>query len=201
MMRRSLLVIAFGVFGVAPTVVGGAHAQGPAAGPVAALGGYRLLGNQTVLATNVNLIPADPTIQETVSGPTVLDVSIPADARRTSVVLLVNQSISWHEIVSTAPLTSSIGLRLFIASSALPAPGSFEALSPFALGELVALYEHRVFTMGAVWGINSFDQWGVELGKVLALDLARDLTGDAVTGEHDASTRALVDRYRRLRGR
>jgi glucose-6-phosphate isomerase len=77
-----------------------------------------------------------------------------------------------------------------------------EALSPFALGELVALYEHKVFVQGAVWGINSFDQWGVELGKALAQDLIPELGPDGTpSGRHDSSTTALVDRYRALRGR
>ena len=70
------------------------------------------------------------------------------------------------------------------------------ALSPSTLGQLVALYEHRVFTMGAIWGINSFDQWGVELGKVLAMDIVDDITGVGPTKTHDSSTTALIARYR-----
>jgi glucose-6-phosphate isomerase len=74
-------------------------------------------------------------------------------------------------------------------------------ISPSVLGQLVALYEHKVFVQGAVWNIDSFDQWGVELGKVLARRLEPVLTsGEQVEGL-DASTRALVDCYRRLRGR
>jgi glucose-6-phosphate isomerase len=75
------------------------------------------------------------------------------------------------------------------------------ALSPAVLGQLVALYEHKVFVQGAVWGINSFDQWGVELGKVLALRIAPTLTGAAPAAPLDSSTAALVARYRELRGR
>jgi glucose-6-phosphate isomerase len=81
-------------------------------------------------------------------------------------------------------------------------PTSFlllDRLSPFALGSLVALYEHVVFTQGVVWGIDSFDQWGVELGKELAVELAPVLGGDAGTDELDGSTAALVERIRRLR--
>ena len=65
------------------------------------------------------------------------------------------------------------------------------------LGQLVALYEHITFTQGVVWGVNSFDQWGVELGKQLALQIAPALEGDddAVAAQ-DASTRALLDYYR-----
>jgi glucose-6-phosphate isomerase len=74
-------------------------------------------------------------------------------------------------------------------------------LTPSVLGQLVALYEHKVFVQGAVWGINSFDQWGVELGKVLAKRLEPRLAGAADTDDLDGSTAALVRRYRQLRGR
>ena len=57
---------------------------------------------------------------------------------------------------------------------------------------LLALYEHRVFTMGAVWQINSFDQWGVELGKQLATTVAKDLAAGVAPGNHDASTNNLI---------
>jgi glucose-6-phosphate isomerase len=73
-----------------------------------------------------------------------------------------------------------------------------DKLDPAALGKLIALYEHKVFTMGAVWGINSFDQFGVELGKVLATAIEPELTGDQPP-EHDSSTNALINRYRSLR--
>jgi glucose-6-phosphate isomerase len=75
-----------------------------------------------------------------------------------------------------------------------------EQLTPAALGKLVALYEHSVFTQGVIWRIDSFDQWGVELGKVLAQRILRELDGSAM-GElaHDSSTNALIGRYRKLR--
>ncbi|MFP5371959.1 MAG: glucose-6-phosphate isomerase, partial [Actinomycetes bacterium] len=72
------------------------------------------------------------------------------------------------------------------------------ALTPSVLGQLVALYEHKVFTQGVVWGINSFDQWGVELGKVLAGRIVPELTGDDEPA-HDSSTNALIRRYREQR--
>jgi glucose-6-phosphate isomerase len=76
-----------------------------------------------------------------------------------------------------------------------------ERLDPATLGALVALYEHSVFTQGAVWGIDSFDQWGVELGKELAGAIIPELDRDAEPAlAHDASTNALIARYRRLRG-
>ena len=75
-------------------------------------------------------------------------------------------------------------------------------LTPSVLGQLVALYEHRVFTMGAIWNINSFDQWGVELGKVLARRIAPELEASEPPAlVHDSSTNALVRRYRQARGR
>ncbi|MER7499263.1 glucose-6-phosphate isomerase [Nonomuraea pusilla] len=75
-------------------------------------------------------------------------------------------------------------------------------LTPSTLGQLVALYEHIVFVEGTVWGVDSFDQWGVELGKKMALDLAPALTSDEPpTSFPDASTEELVKKYRELRGR
>ncbi|MEU6510456.1 glucose-6-phosphate isomerase [Streptomyces sp. NPDC046942] len=74
-------------------------------------------------------------------------------------------------------------------------------LTPSVLGQLVALYEHKVFVQGAVWNIDSFDQWGVELGKVLAKRVEPALTEGAEVPGLDASTRELVAKYRELRGR
>ncbi len=77
-----------------------------------------------------------------------------------------------------------------------------DRLTPSMLGKLVALYEHKVFTQGVLWGINSFDQWGVELGKVLAKRVAPMLAkGAAIPPTVDSSTRALVERYRAWRDR
>lgn len=72
-----------------------------------------------------------------------------------------------------------------------------EKLDPFTLGTLVALYEHSVFTQGAIWGINSFDQWGVELGKQLAQHIIPELESASEPDlKHDSSTNALIRRYR-----
>jgi glucose-6-phosphate isomerase len=77
-----------------------------------------------------------------------------------------------------------------------------QRLTPETLGSLVALYEHSVFTQGTVWGINSFDQWGVELGKVLAKRIIGELQAtDEPELEHDGSTNALIHRYRARRSR
>jgi glucose-6-phosphate isomerase len=76
-----------------------------------------------------------------------------------------------------------------------------EALTPAALGKLVALYEHSVFTQGTIWQIDSFDQWGVELGKSLAQRIIPQLeSATEPMLEHDSSTNALIRRYRKLRG-
>ena len=75
-----------------------------------------------------------------------------------------------------------------------------EKLTPGALGKLVALYEHSVFTQGAIWDIDSFDQWGVELGKVLAKRIIPELSAAQEPAlQHDSSTNALIRCYRRLR--
>ena len=97
------------------------------------------------------------------------------------------------------------------APEALVAPRTFEGnrpsttilarkLTPFALGTLVALYEHSVFVQGVIWGIDSFDQWGVELGKQLAKATIAELTASTEpTLAHDSSTNALIRHYRQLR--
>ncbi|MGI8810162.1 MAG: glucose-6-phosphate isomerase [Acidimicrobiales bacterium] len=75
-------------------------------------------------------------------------------------------------------------------------------LTPSVLGQLVALYEHKVLTQGTIWDVNSFDQWGVELGRVLADSTAGEPAGDQPPGlGHDSSTDALIRRYRQARGR
>ena len=75
-----------------------------------------------------------------------------------------------------------------------------ERLEPATLGALIALYEHKVFAQGVIWDVNSFDQWGVELGKVLAARIAAELEG-AGAPPHDSSTNAWIRRYREHRGR
>jgi len=75
-----------------------------------------------------------------------------------------------------------------------------DTLTPATLGKLVALYEHCVFTQGTIWQIDSFDQWGVELGKALAQQIIPQLERATESGlEHDSSTNALIRRYRKLK--
>lgn len=76
---------------------------------------------------------------------------------------------------------------------------TFEELSPFTLGSLVALYEHKVFTQSVVWGINAFDQWGVELGKTLSKDIYQLLVQNKRKLDYDASTNAMINRFRESR--
>ncbi len=71
-----------------------------------------------------------------------------------------------------------------------------DRLTPQSLGALIALYEHKIFTQGIIWGINSFDQWGVELGKQLAAALMQEIDGDLKPAMHDSSTQGLLQRYK-----
>ena len=76
-----------------------------------------------------------------------------------------------------------------------------DELTPETFGALIALYEHKIFTQGVIWNIYSFDQWGVQLGKVLAKGVLSDLTAPKASGKHDSSTNQLIDRYRAVVGR
>jgi glucose-6-phosphate isomerase len=77
----------------------------------------------------------------------------------------------------------------------------FQKLTPFTLGSLIALYEHKIFTQGIIWNINSFDQWGVELGKQLAKAILPELDGPAAVASHDSSTNGLINHYKEHRGK
>jgi glucose-6-phosphate isomerase len=74
-----------------------------------------------------------------------------------------------------------------------------QSLTPHTLGMLVALYEHKIFVQGVIWNLNSYDQWGVELGKQLARRILPELHADALVTSHDTSTNALINHYRRMR--
>jgi len=76
----------------------------------------------------------------------------------------------------------------------------YRKLTPWMLGALVAMYEHKIFTMGAIFNINSYDQWGVELGKQLAKAILPELDGDTPATSHDPSTNGLINHYKALRG-
>lgn len=72
----------------------------------------------------------------------------------------------------------------------------FKKLTPRVLGSLIAMYEMKIFTQGAIWNINSFDQWGVELGKQLAKAILSELDGDGEVTTHDSSTNGLINHYK-----
>jgi len=72
-----------------------------------------------------------------------------------------------------------------------------QRLTPHALGAMIALYEHSVFTQGVIWNVDSFDQWGVELGKALAKRTSAELADSSLPLTHDSSTNALLKRLRR----
>ncbi len=72
-------------------------------------------------------------------------------------------------------------------------------ITPYTLGQLIALYEHKIFVQGVIWNIYSFDQWGVELGKVLANKILPELGSDAAISSHDSSTNGLVNAYKKMR--
>jgi glucose-6-phosphate isomerase len=75
----------------------------------------------------------------------------------------------------------------------------FPKLTPRALGQLIALYEHKIFTQGIIWNINSFDQWGVELGKQLAKAILPELEKPGVVASHDSSTNGLINHFKEYR--
>jgi len=72
-------------------------------------------------------------------------------------------------------------------------------MDPRTLGQLIALYEHKIFTQGVIWNIFSFDQWGVELGKQLAKKILPELEGEQVVKSHDSSTNGLINVYKAMR--
>jgi glucose-6-phosphate isomerase len=76
-----------------------------------------------------------------------------------------------------------------------------DQLTPESFGSLIALYEHKIFVQGVIWNIFSFDQWGVQLGKVLAKGVLDDLTAEDPELSHDSSTRQLIEMYRKANGR
>ena len=98
------------------------------------------------------------------------------------------------------------GEELELLASAKTFPGDrpsnsflYPSLTPQMLGTLIAFYEHKIFTQGVVWDINSYDQMGVELGKVLAQSILPELAGDEDIATHDSSTNGLINYYKRLR--
>ena len=126
-------------------------------------------------------------------------------------VMVNNASFDGSSCVTTPPLVS--GQTLLLSGARIEAlvphktfPGNrpstsimHEQLTPHALGRLIAMYEHKIFVQGIIWGVNSFDQWGVELGKTLAKELLPMVEGKAPAVDRDASTLGLIDAIRLLR--
>jgi glucose-6-phosphate isomerase len=75
----------------------------------------------------------------------------------------------------------------------------FKQLTPRTLGSLIAMYEHKIFVQGVIWNIYSFDQWGVELGKVLAKKILPELSSAGEISSHDSSTNGLINYFKRLK--
>ena len=75
----------------------------------------------------------------------------------------------------------------------------FNSLDPATLGSLIAMYEHKIFVQGIIWNINSYDQWGVELGKQLASGILKELDDHELTDTHDSSTNGLINYYKMQR--
>jgi glucose-6-phosphate isomerase len=119
-----------------------------------------------------------------------LMVGHPAEAIRQE---MKASGASQAEIDAVAPHRVAVGER---PSNTI----LFDRLTPYALGRLIALYEHKVAVQGCLWGIDSFDQWGVELGKHLASGILPELTPGAAVGKHDSSTTSLIHRFRTMRG-
>ncbi len=111
-----------------------------------------------------------------------------AEARRD----LEDQGLAGHALEALLPHKLFEGNR---PTNAILYP----RLTPRLLGRLIALYEHKIFCQGIIWGINSFDQWGVELGKQLAKAILPELDGDVQITSHDSSTNGLINRIKRLR--
>jgi glucose-6-phosphate isomerase len=72
-------------------------------------------------------------------------------------------------------------------------------IDPFTLGQLIAMYEHKIFVQGVIWNIYSFDQYGVELGKQLANKILSELEDDSKVGSHDSSTNGLINAFKEMR--
>ena len=77
----------------------------------------------------------------------------------------------------------------------------FDTLDAKTLGSIIALYEHKIFVQGIIWNVNSFDQWGVELGKQLAKNISSELDDAQVIKTHDSSTNGLINHYKRHRSK
>ena len=113
----------------------------------------------------------------------------PADEVRAELIAQGMSGQALEEVVAAKTFTGNRPTNSFL----------FAKLTPATLGKLIALYEHKIFVQGVIWGINSFDQMGVELGKVLAKAILPELAGDGEVTGHDSSTNGLINYYKTLR--
>jgi glucose-6-phosphate isomerase len=153
-----------------------------------------------LLHQGTDIIPVDLVLVEDGEGPEGMQAKLVANGIAQAEALMVGRTeadvraeltakgLSAHEIDVLAPQRTFPGNR---PTTTILLP----ALTPYALGALIALYEHKTFVEGVIWGINSFDQWGVELGKTLAVRVLGELQGGARL-PHDPSTTALIDRLK-----
>jgi glucose-6-phosphate isomerase len=153
-----------------------------------------------LLHQGTDIIPVDIILVEQGEGPAGMQAKLLANGVAQAEALMIGRAeaevraeleakgVEAAEIASLAPQRTFPGNR---PTTTILAP----ALTPEALGALIALYEHKTFVEGVIWGINSFDQWGVELGKTLAVRILAELDG-ATPLPHDPSTRALIDRLK-----
>jgi glucose-6-phosphate isomerase len=153
-----------------------------------------------LLHQGTDIIPVDLVLVEDGEGPKGMQAKLVANGIAQAEALMVGRTeadvraeltakgLSAHEIDVLAPQRTFPGNR---PTTTILLP----ALTPYALGALIALYEHKTFVEGVIWGINSFDQWGVELGKTLAVRVLGELQGGARL-PHDPSTTALIDRLK-----
>jgi glucose-6-phosphate isomerase len=155
-----------------------------------------------LLHQGTDIIPVDLVLIEKGEGPAGMQAKLLANGIAQAEALMIGRSedevraelvgkgVDAAEIATLAPQRTFPGNR---PTTTILAP----ELTPQTLGALIALYEHKTFVEGVIWGINSFDQWGVELGKTLAVRVLGELDGGAAL-PHDPSTRALIDRLKGL---
>jgi glucose-6-phosphate isomerase len=153
-----------------------------------------------LLHQGTDIIPVDIVLVEQGEGPDGMQAKLLANGIAQAEALMIGRAeaevraelfakgVGPDEIETLAPQRTFPGDR---PTTTILAP----ALTPQALGALIALYEHKIFVEGVIWGINSFDQWGVELGKTLAVRILGELEGGASL-PHDPSTRAMIDRLK-----
>jgi len=154
-----------------------------------------------LLHQGTDIVPVDIlAVRQAREGEPAAQAKLLANAIAQAEALMVGRSAEAVRAELTAKGTAPALVEALVPQRTFPGdrPSAFlvlDALTPERLGALIALYEHKVFVEGVLWGINSFDQWGVELGKTLAVEVLRDLEGEEAR-LHDPSTSALIERLK-----